>query len=345
MIAERAGFMKNTGNVMSGKPRVSIGLPVFNGEKYLKEALDSILAQTYSDFELVISDNASTDRTEQICREYAAKDRRICYYHNEKNIGAPKNFNRVFELSSGEYFKWIAYDDVYAPEFLQKCVAVLDKDPSAVLCHSKTSRIDENGTLVGNYDHRTLRRISSWKPHERFGDLISIRNPCWAVFGVVRASSFKKTPLHGSYIGADRNLLAEIGLMGRIIEIPEHLFFRRDHPEAYTRKFCENKFAISVDNYAEQLAWWSKDDWTNFPNWKDCAEFFRSVNRVPLKWSERLACYNQIFRWFIKEGWFFMGGDIENLLLRRSRLGRKLIPFVKLNLRHTVIPIIKKFRR
>jgi glycosyltransferase involved in cell wall biosynthesis len=91
------------------KPRLSIGMPVFNGEKYLKEALDSILAQTYSDFELLISDNASTDRTEQICREYAAKDRRIRYYRNEKNIGAPKNFNRVFELSSGKYFRWATF--------------------------------------------------------------------------------------------------------------------------------------------------------------------------------------------------------------------------------------------
>jgi hypothetical protein len=165
------------------------------------------------------------------------------------------------------------------------------------------------------------------------------------VYGVGRASSFRKTPLLGSYIGADRNLLAEMGLMGRIIEIPEYLFFRREHPEAYTRKFCEDKYAVSVDNFAEQWAFWSKDNWTSFPNWRDCTEFFRSVNRVPLKWSERLLCYDQVFRWFAKEGWFFMYGDIENLLLRRSRLARKLIPFVKLNLRRTVIPTIKRMRR
>jgi glycosyltransferase involved in cell wall biosynthesis len=320
-------------------------MPVFNGEKYIKQAIDSILAQTYRDFELIISDNASSDRTQQICCAYAAEDCRVRYYRNEKNLGAPKNFNRAFELSSGEYFKWAAYDDVLAPEFLQKCVNILDKDPSIVLCHSRTGVIDENGILIGNCDHRTLKRISSWKAHERFGDLISIRNSCWAVFGVVRASSFRKTPLHGSYIGADRNLLAEIGLMGRIYEIPEHLFFRRDHPQAYTRKFCENKFAIDVNNYAEQLAWWVKDDWTSFPNWKDCSEFFRSVRRVRLKWSERLLCYDQIFRWFFKEGWMFMGSDIKNLLLRRSSLGRKLIPVVKLNLRRAVVPLIKKMRQ
>ena len=255
------------------KPQLSIGLPVFNGEKYLKEALDSILAQTYSDFELVISDNASTDHTQQICREYAAKDSRIRYYRNEKNLGVSKNYNRVFELSSGKYFKWTNYDDVYAPEYLQKCVSVLEKDQSVVLCHSRTNRINEYGDVVGNYDHRTMFRTGSWKPHERFADLISIRNPVWAILGVGRADSFIKTPLLGSYIGADRNLIAEIGLIGRIIEIPDHLFFRRDHAEAYTRKFCENKFAINVDKYAEQLTYWRQRDWTSFPNWKDCRVF------------------------------------------------------------------------
>jgi glycosyltransferase involved in cell wall biosynthesis len=336
---------KNHQKLSNNKPRVSIGMPVFNGEKYIEEALDSILNQTFPCFELIISDNASTDRTQQICLDYAAKDRRIRYYRNEKNIGAPNNFNRVFELSAGEYFKWAAYDDVVDREYLQKCVSVLDKEPSIVLCHSMTGVINEHSHLVGNCDNRTLTRISSQKVHERFGDLISIRNSCWAIFGVVRASALSKTPLHGSYVGADRNLLAELGLIGRLYEIPEHLFFRRDHPEAYTRKFCEHKFAIDVKNYSAQSAWWSKDYVTNFPNWKDCFEFFRSIKRVRLSWLERLLCYDQIFRWFTNEGFFFMESDIENLLLRRSRFGRKLIPLIKLDLKRTVIPVIRKMRQ
>ena len=329
----------------NNKPRVSIGMPLYNSEKYLEETLDSILAQTYSDFELIISDNASTDHTQQICREYAANDSRISYYCNKNNLGAAKNFNRVFELSSGEYFKWAAYDDLLDPKFLQKCVSVLDKDPSIVLCHSKTARIDEHGTLVGNYDHRTLERISSWKPHERFGDLISIRNPCWAIFGVFRTRSLAKTPLLGNYIGADRNLLAEIGLIGRIYEIPEYLFLRRDHPQAYTRSFCENPYAIAWDNYCAQMAYWTKEDLVMFPNWKNLFEYIRSVRRVPLKWSERLLCYEQICSWVINEGWKHMGGDLENVLLRRSPFGRKLVSVFRSNLRRTVIPFIKKVRR
>jgi len=313
------------------KPRVSIGLPIFNGENYLKEALDSILAQTYTDFELIISDNASADRTQQICRAYAAMENRIRYYRNERNLGAPRNFNRVFELSLGEYFKWAAYDDVLAPEYLQKCVSVLDKDPSIVLCHTKTGRIDEHGALMGTYDHKM--RIDSQKPHERFGDLISIHNPCWPIFGVVRASTLRMTPLIGNYARADRNLLAEIGLLGQIYEIPESLFFRRDHPQAYTRR----------KNYREwQMAWWTNASWINFTHWKNCIEFFRSLKRVPLNWSERLLCYEQIFRWFIIEGWRLMSDDVEISFLRRSSLGRKLASAVKLILRRTLIPIIEK---
>src|SRR5512139_3267591 len=120
------------------KPRVSIGVPVYNGENFLKDALDSLLAQTFKDFEIVIADNVSTDQTEEICRSYAAKDARIRYYRNETNIGAGPNHNRVFELSRGEYFKWVCHDDMCAPEFLERCIEVLDRDPSVVLCHAET---------------------------------------------------------------------------------------------------------------------------------------------------------------------------------------------------------------
>jgi glycosyltransferase involved in cell wall biosynthesis len=330
---------------MCKKPHVSIGLPVFNGEKYIKKALDSILAQTYQDFELIISDNASTDQTNQICQDYADKDGRIRYYRNEKNLGAPKNYNRVFELSSGEYFKWAAYDDVIAPKYLEKCIDVLNKDPSVVLCHSITGRIDEHGTLVDYYNRGMLKRIGSRKVHERFGDLIGLYYTTCAIFGVVRVSSFRKTPLHGNYIGADRNLLAEISLRGRIHEIPECLFFWRDHPDSYTSIYYVQNLSTSIDRLRKEMAWWSKDGWTSFPHWKNCIEYFRSVNRVPLKFSERLLCYAQILRWFRKQGWWFMGRDIEIFLLHNSNLARKLIPFVQYNLRRIYIPIIKKMRQ
>jgi glycosyltransferase involved in cell wall biosynthesis len=337
--------MENTSKVMSSKPRLSIGLPVFNGEKYLKDALDSILAQTYTDFELIISDNASTDRTPQICREYAAKDHRIRYYRNEQNLGASKNFNHAFELSSGEYFKWIAHDDVLAPEFIEKCISVLDRDPSVVLCYPKAGRIDEHGTLVGTYDRpRDKVKLDFQKSYERFGLLLSISNPCWPIFGVIRASALRMTPLFGDYIDADNTLLPEVSLLGRLFQIPEYLYFRRDHPEAYNRKYCQQVGARSVNKYSEQMAWWTKTGWTRLPWWRICKEYFRSVKRAPLKWPERLLCYSQIYRWIITEGWILMGRDLENAFLSHSRFGRKFTSGTKWTLRRLLIPAIKKLK-
>lgn len=347
MDASREGgdLRKKTGRATIGGPRVSVGLAVFNGEKYVEEALDSVLAQTYTNFELIISDNASTDRTAQICDAYAAKDHRIRYYRNEKNLGAARNFNRVFELSSGEYFKLIAHDDVIAPEYIRKCVSVLDSDPSFVLCYTKAGRIDEHGTLVGTYDRsRDKVKLDFLRPHERFGLLLSIKNPCWPIMGVVRASALRMTSLFGDYIGADRNLLAEVSLLGRLFQVQEYLFFRRDHPEAYTRKYCQQSYAVSVDRYAEQMAFWTSDGSTRLPWWRGCQEYFRSVRRAPLDWRERLLCYSQIYKWIITEGWIAMGSDVENAFLRRSRFGRMLAPGIRWTLRRLLVPAVKKLK-
>ena len=129
-------------------PKVSIGMPVLNGENYIEPAIRSILAQTYSDFELIISDNASQDRTEEICLYYAKKDRRIRYHRNDSNIGAARNFNRTVELAKGQYFKWAAHDDTLAPEYLEKCLEVLEQDESLILCFPENN-ISE---WIGRYD-------------------------------------------------------------------------------------------------------------------------------------------------------------------------------------------------
>ena len=137
-----------SGTSTESPSRVSIGVPVYNGETYLPQALDSLLAQTYPDVEIVISDNASTDATENICRDYANRDDRIRYYREDVNRGLSWNFNRVFELSRGEYFKWAAADDICVPEFVERCVDVLDEDKSIVCCHARTTKIDPSGTKL-----------------------------------------------------------------------------------------------------------------------------------------------------------------------------------------------------
>ena len=115
------------------KAKLSIGMPIYNGDEFLKEAIESLLNQTFEDFEIIISDNASTDQTQQICRYYADLDPRIRYYRCKENLGAAWNYNRVFELSYGEYFKWAAHDDYCAPSFFERCVEALDRDRNIIL--------------------------------------------------------------------------------------------------------------------------------------------------------------------------------------------------------------------
>jgi glycosyltransferase involved in cell wall biosynthesis len=152
-------------------PKVSIGLPVWNGEKYLRLALNSILQQDYTDFELIISDNASTDGTPEICKTYAANDSRIRYFRNESNIGAGPNYRKVFELSRGELFKWCAHDDVCHSGFLRRCVETFaGAPPSVVLVYPRCELIDELGKVVGQAIDRVETRAR--RPHRRLGTVI-----------------------------------------------------------------------------------------------------------------------------------------------------------------------------
>ena len=276
----------------TNKPLVSIGMPVLDGEKYIRESFDSILAQTHSDFELIISDNASDDGTQEICKSYAKRDPRIRYYRNEKNLGAARNFNRVFELSSGRYFKWAAHDDVIAPEFLERCVKELEGDASLVLCHTRTIYIDEAGRTLGNYAI-SLNRTGSLRPQDRFGDLIRFDYWCHEVFGLIRASALAKTRLIGGFIGSDRNLLAELGLIGRFHEIPEYLFFSRDHPDRSIR-------AMPAPHMRREWFDPTGKGQTVFPHWRNFIEFVKSVKRASLSRSERASCYIKMAFWFGK---------------------------------------------
>src|SRR6201997_3215495 len=136
---------------MPSIPLVSVGLFVYNGERYIEETLDSILSQTFTDFELIISDNASTDRTGEIAQAYAKCDHRIRYYRSEKNMGAGWNARRVYELATGKYFKWAAVDDLLEPDLLQRCVEILESDPGCVVAYARTKEVDVNGTFIKNY--------------------------------------------------------------------------------------------------------------------------------------------------------------------------------------------------
>jgi glycosyltransferase involved in cell wall biosynthesis len=214
-------------SVSDHTPRVTIGLPVYNGADYLAPAIDSLLAQTFQDFELIIADNASTDATESICRERAARDARIRYVRHAHNLGAMRNFNYVVEAARAPYFKWAAHDDMHEPEYLARCVEVLDRDSSVVLAHARARDIDAHGNSVTTATDDV--DAASRAAPIRFRHLCVIDHSCVALFGVMRIDVLRTTPLHGDYAGCDRVLLAELGLAGRFHHVPEQLFVRRQH--------------------------------------------------------------------------------------------------------------------
>lgn len=207
----------------NNNPLVTIGLPVYNGQRYLEQAIDSILNQTYDNFELIISDNASVDGTFEICETLARKDERIRLFRNDRNLGAAPNYNRVYHLASGKYFKWACYDDLLAPEFLAKCVDILERMPDVVLCFPKSNIIDENGKYLGVHDFK--KNMDSPEAVDRFRNAVLFSDPFFQLFGLMRPEILGQTGLHGAYPSADNVLIAELALHGKLHVIPEPLFF------------------------------------------------------------------------------------------------------------------------
>jgi glycosyltransferase involved in cell wall biosynthesis len=207
---------------------VSVGLPVYNGARYLRETLDSLLAQTYPDYEIIISDNASEDETEAICREYAARDPRVRYHRAEQNMGPFWNYNRAYELARGEYFMWNAHDDLRDPRCLSLCVEALRQNPNAVMCCMGTKLIDEGGRELP--DDLFLNRIyhpTGATARERLRSLARSR------IGVDYYSLFR-TPViaatrHGKIKvwGGDTVFTAEVCMLGDVVAVPEKLFYYR----------------------------------------------------------------------------------------------------------------------
>lgn len=213
--------------IVSGRtaPQISIGLPVYNGETHLPLALESLLAQTFEDFEIVISDNHSTDATELICRDFAARDRRIRYVRGDRNRGVAWNFNQAFKLSEGRYFKWASSNDIHDPAFLRRCLDVLESNPNAVLAYPKTRIIDEHNAMIAEYeDNLDL----PWpEAPRRFQEYLRRVGLCNALFGLMRPEIVRRTGKLGNFQGSDMVFLGELTLYGTFVEVPEYLFRRR----------------------------------------------------------------------------------------------------------------------
>jgi glycosyltransferase involved in cell wall biosynthesis len=207
------------------QPLVSIGMPIHNGAPYLREALDSLLSQDYPHFELTVSDNASTDDTPRICREYAARDGRIAYHRVELNMGAVWNFNRVLQLSRGEFFMWAAADDWRDRRCLSSSVARLQQEPAAVLCYCQSwgvgpARPWEDLQGSPHLDHPDARK--------RFRALLQTPfQSSIKVYSLIRRSALLRTTAFADYYGSDVGLLLQLCLQGPFLQSRNSTFYYR----------------------------------------------------------------------------------------------------------------------
>jgi glycosyltransferase involved in cell wall biosynthesis len=272
---------------VSVSPPLTIGLPVYNGQNYLSESLDSLLAQTYPDFELIISDNASDDDTQEICRDYAARDSRIRYVRQQVNIGAAPNHNYVLRVARSRLFKWASHDDLFAPRLLERCVEALDDQPELILAHAYMGIVDERGKILKTYDYHLA--TNSPRASERFRSLM-FTDGGDDYYGVIRTEVLHRIAPQNSYHNGGRKLVAEMSLYGPFHQVPEIMFFRRQHPGrgdnlGSIRRVCANldprrKSHTTARLVAEMVA-----------------AYPVAISRAPLSAAERRRCYRVYLEW------------------------------------------------
>lgn len=290
-------------------PRVSLGMPVYNGEQYVEAALDSILAQTFTDFELIISDNGSTDATLAICRRYEAADPRITLHSHRVNRGGTWNFNFVFREARGGYFKWACHDDLMAPTMLERCVEVLDEHPDVIVSYPKTLIIDAEGRNPTPYEDGL--HLMSPCPAVRLERVLFRRNPrCNPALGLIRTAPLGPADPFGSYVGSDHVFLAHLALHGKYFEIPDVFAFRRDHPGTSVRAF---------DSVYERNKWYNPSSRSRvlLPTLKYFVGYLRSIARSPIPARDKLRCTRlavRSFRWSRGDLWREVRDSVRRLV-------------------------------
>ena len=271
--------------------RVGIGMPVFNGERFLAHAIEGVLTQDFADVELIIADNASTDATVEISQAFASQDRRVRVLRSDTNRGLAWNFNRVFEASSAEYFMWNAADDSRLPGMVKSCVTRLDDAPDAALCSTGVVYIDEYGDEIKRWP--LTGRASAAGSVERFRDVVLNELECLPAHGVIRSAALRRTALHGGYPSSDNPLLAELALHGRFLEVEEYLTYRRDFAGRSMRQFKTPKERTTFFDPSRAGA-------ITLPRWRIGAEYVRAVRRADLSAADRAACLPGIGPWAVK---------------------------------------------
>ncbi|MGI8822535.1 MAG: glycosyltransferase family 2 protein [Acidimicrobiia bacterium] len=290
-------------------PRLTIGMPVRNGANFIRPALDSLLAQTYRDFVILVSDNASTDDTVAIVEEYMARHPMIGLQWHPTNLGAHRNYNSVVTNSTGELFKWMAHDDMIAPTFLAECIARLDADPGASLAFANSAQVDENGGIIA--DLSTNQTYEDRSPYRRLRTYVSDRTKNPQVFGVMRRTVLEATPLLGNYPKSDTVLMYEMAMRGRFALVEEPLLLNRDHPAR------QGRLALR-----ERTRWYHPErDMPLLPRWNQLGGFLAAVVRVPMPAGDKVRSLGFALWWGIRHGGELAGDLVFGLrhALRRRR--------------------------
>ena len=267
-------------------PKLSVGMPVYNGEADIHEAVNSVLSQTFTDFELIISDNASTDSTQVICEEYARKDSRVRYIRNDVNIGASDNYNAVVYKAEGQYFKWASSNDYCMPTFFEKCIEVLDNNQDVVVCYPRAKlfrHVIEDGEEY--VDGLTLSGDSACERLKVFFEAIQLNN---VMNGLIRTEMLKKTSLIKVYFSSDTVMMGELSLYGKYVEIPEYLFYRRmDEATATKLKSSEEVIKHYLPEGKSHML---------LQNWKMHFGYVAAVFRAPIPFLERLCALRLVIK-------------------------------------------------
>lgn len=291
-------------------PLVSIGLPVYNGQNFVAEAIQCVLNQTFSNWELVICDNCSTDRTLAICRQFAEQDNRIRVYQNPRNMGVCFNYSEVFRLSHGRYFKWMAHDDLFAPQFIEACLQEFEKGEDVVLAFTKMSHIDAGGRVQRRQacELSVLGRTAESRAKQFLTMAAQSTDFLWLAYGVVRRDILQQSGSMGLYAGSDQVLLFKIVLCGCIKQINKEMFFRREHPEAETCKRGSTVRERAKGAYADDNRRFV------FPWCRILKEHLSSIRDIPIPFWSRLRCATAVLRRFLAAWKFFVEEAIQSPL-------------------------------
>jgi glycosyltransferase involved in cell wall biosynthesis len=267
-------------------PHVSIGMPAYNAERTIRASIEALLAQTFGDFELIVSDNASTDGTWAVIEDCARRDPRIVAVRQDRNIGANANYSAVFRLARGRYFKWASSNDWCSPRFLEACVSHLEAHADVVLAQPRTRLFESAPESGADYDGDVA--FDADDPVERFTAAATTMRLNNAMNGVVRADALRRTRLIEHYPGADVVLVGQLALMGRIALLPERLFHRRMDGATATRLMSAE--AVQRHHYPTPTLR------SLFPTWRFAAGWLRAVLSSGLPFADTCRGLQRVLR-------------------------------------------------